>query len=69
MANFRHKHSVRMFVFKISPLFKIYLNHAVSSYKSRAALLPQADAIASIICVSCLLLTLKETSTFRLFNN
>ena len=36
VVNFLHKHSFRMFVFKISPLFKIYLNHPVSSCKKPA---------------------------------
>ena len=69
VANFRHKHSFRMFVFKISPLFKIYLNHPVSSCKSRPARVPKADAIASINYVSCLLLTLNQTSSSISFNN
>ena len=49
--------------FKIFPLFEIYLNHPVSPCKSRPARVPEADAIASINYVSCLLLTLNQTSS------
>ena len=63
VANNRFKTFLRNVCFKIFPLFKIYLNHPVSSCKSQPASVTLADVIASINYVSCLLLTLNQTSS------